>query len=70
MKRNDYVSDEEVEQCMLISAKLVDRYGDEMLPILERLEHEYKMRKEKRDAGNQVDRIKALIAADKAPTLA
>ena len=68
MKRNDYVSDAELEECMLTSAMLVDRYGDEMLPILERLEREYATRKEKRDAPKHVDRIKALLASDKAPS--
>ncbi|WLS03122.1 hypothetical protein [Shinella oryzae] len=67
-RRNDYVSDDEVQKCMLIAAILVDRYGDEMLPLLERLEHEYKARKEKRDSPKHVDRIKALLAVDKAPT--
>ena len=64
----DHVSDEEIEECLLISATLVDRYGDEMLPLLNRLESEYEARKQKRNAPKHVDRIKALLAADKVPT--
>lgn len=53
MKRRDYVSDEEVEKCMIIAADLVDRYGDEMIPLLHRLEGEYAFRRKTRDAPSR-----------------
>lgn len=67
MRRNREVTLEAIEQGMLNFALLVDRYGEEMMPFLERLEREYAKSKAHRDAGKQVDRIKALLAADKAP---
>lgn len=67
MTRHDYVSDKEIEKCMIMAAELVDRYGDEMIPLLHRLEGEYALRKQKRDAPKQADRIKAMLAADRTP---
>jgi len=64
MRRDREVTLEEIEECMITSALLVDKYGDEMLPILERFEREYVVRKQKRDAPSHTDRIKALLAKD------
>ena len=66
MRRDCNVTLEEIEEGMQIFARLVDRYGDCMLPHLDRLEREYEARKQKRNAPSEVERIKALLAADKA----
>ncbi|MCM2499902.1 hypothetical protein [Neorhizobium galegae] len=47
-----------IEEDLLIVAELVDRYGDEMQPLLDRVEAEYN--KLRRPAA--VDRIKAMLA--------
>ena len=53
---SDSVSDAELEECMLTSAVLVDRYGDEMLPILQRFEAEYEARKNRESAADRIKR--------------
>ncbi|WP_439618727.1 hypothetical protein [Shinella sp.] len=63
MKRDDNVTLKDIEEGMQIFARLADRYGDCMLPHLERLEREHEARRQKRNASSQVKRIAALIAS-------
>ena len=69
MKRNAPITLERIEDCMVKCAELVDQYGEELLPLLDRLEAMRLGHIAKRDAPKHVDRIKALIAADKVPPL-
>jgi hypothetical protein len=55
-KKND-ITLADVERDLLIAATLVDKYGDEMQPLLDRVEAEYN--KLRRPAA--VDRIKAML---------
>ncbi|WLS03123.1 hypothetical protein [Shinella oryzae] len=66
MKRKKADTPESLEPYLILCAELVDEYGEVMQPWLDRLEAMYKAAKRKRDAGKQVDRIKALIANDHA----
>ncbi|MXN45944.1 hypothetical protein GR138_12140 [Shinella kummerowiae] len=67
MKRKRADTPESLEPYLILCAELVDEYGEVMQPWLDRLEAEYAKAKQKRDAGKQVDRIRAMLAADKAP---
>jgi len=67
MKRERTYTPEELEPYLIFCAELVDEEGPIMQPWLDRMEAEYAKAKARRDAGSQVDRIKALLAADKAP---
>lgn len=70
MKRNSLITLERIEGCMVKCAELVDQYGDELMPLLTRLEGMRSDHIAKRDAGKHVDRIKAMLETDKAPPLA
>lgn len=67
MKRNSPITLDRIEDCMVKCAELVDQYGEELMPLLDRLETMRSSHIAKRDAPKQIDRIIALLAADKAP---
>lgn len=48
MDKGQQVTEQEIESSLNSLARLIDRYGDAYWPIFERLEHELKVRKERR----------------------
>ena len=62
MKNASEVTVERIESAMLKCALLVDRYGEEMQPMLDRLEREWR----NRIRPPAVDRVKAMLAEHQA----
>lgn len=51
------VTDELLEECYVLVAKIVDCYGDAYLPIFERLHYELEQRRKQKDLINIAKRI-------------
>jgi len=58
MPKSKEVTIEEIERAMMTCALLVDHYGEEMQPMLDRLEREWQARRK----PPEVDRIRAILA--------
>lgn len=64
MKLDAPVTLERIEDCMIKCAELADQYGDEILPLLTRLEAMRPDHIAKRNTLKQADRIRVLLAKD------
>ncbi|WP_105382434.1 hypothetical protein [Neorhizobium alkalisoli] len=62
MRKSREITIGRIESAMLKCALLVDRYGDEMQPMLDRLEREWR----NRIRPPAVDRVKAMLAEHQA----
>lgn len=56
MRRSDDISRERIEDCLIKCAELVDQHGDELLPLLERLEAMHDAHKAKESAADRIKR--------------
>lgn len=60
------VTIERLEEMLLFAAKVVDVKGPIAQPLLDRVEREYLAAIEAKKRGNQIDRIRNLIGANRA----